>query len=260
LGGDNVSVNGIFLPANFAIQHARRCCVPLHASTGMSSWPVRNLGSGVLYAYRGRQYCVFTRHQLQGEIKPWQIHLRLDPGSHALHGGVRYFEFPHPHPLIEEHDLCLLEMPWTLNHRPEGPMFIQATPPTSLGDDDAEHYFAVGYPSKLTQMDASEEDGHNRHIGLTQVRVQASSLTVSPNDLPTLTLMTGEVMLPRCSGNFDGFSGGPVFGVNRQTASLTLRGIVVRGGIDKVSFVPTDWVQKLCDLALEADEVEWEAA
>ena len=102
-------------------------------------------------------------------------------------------------------------------------MFFQATPPTSMEDIDVEIYFAVGYPSTLAKMAMSEDDFRNEHVNLSQVLVWATSLTLRPNDLPMLSLLPGEVMVPKCAGNFDGFSGGPVFGISRRTESLTLR-------------------------------------
>lgn len=260
LGRRHISLNGIYLPANLAVQQARRSCVPLHASRDNPAWPVRNMGSGVLYTYRGRQFCVFTRHQLGRDILPSQLYVRLTPGSHALHGGARFIKSPRPHPGLEEHDLCLLEMPWTVGRTVEGPMFFQATPPTSMEDIDVEIYFAVGYPSTLAKMAMSEDDFRNEHVNLSQVLVWATSLTLRPNDLPMLSLLPGEVMVPKCAGNFDGFSGGPVFGISRRTESLTLRGIIIRGGHDKLFFASTEWAQRLCDVALTEPEVERIAA
>jgi hypothetical protein len=128
-----------------------------------------------------------------------------------------------------------------------------------MGDGDTELYFAIGYPSRLTRMEMSEE-WRSKHIHLSQVLVWATSLVLQPNDLPKLHLLTGDIMLPKCAGNFDGFSGGPVFGINRRTATIALRGIIIRGGHDKLFFVPIEWAQRLCDIALEQPEIEHEAA
>ena len=73
-------------------------------------------------------------------------------------------------------------------------------------------------------------------------------------------LMTGKVMSAHCGGDFDGFSGGPVFGVGIRTRLLSLRGIVIRGGIDKLFFARSHWIDDVCDKALQLTAVEEFAA
>ncbi len=75
-----------------------------------------------------------------------------------------------------------------------------------------------------------------------------------------LVIPPGKVMLPRCKGDYDGFSGGPVFGLSTATRSIELRGVIIRGGIDKLFFAPVDWVQRLCEVALARPQIEQIAA
>ena len=63
-------------------------------------------------------------------------------------------------------------------------------------------------------------------------------------------------MGPKCQGDFDGFSGAPVFGISVEVRVIELRGIVLRGGNDKPFFASIDWVHKLCDIALERPKIE----
>ena len=86
------------------------------------------------------------------------------------------------------------------------PLFFAATPPTSMATDGSEAYFVIGYPSRLTQF-AVADDGHSEGIAMSQVLVWASTLVLRRDDLPKLELLPGKVMLSRCSGDFDGFSG-----------------------------------------------------
>jgi hypothetical protein len=129
-----------------------------------------------------------------------------------------------------------------------------------MSTDGTETYFAIGYPTRLTQIATAQDDGASEAIAMSQVLVWASNLVLRRGDLPRLELMPGNVMLPRCSGDFDGFSGGPVFSVNSRTMAIELRGIVIRGGTDKLFFGSTEWVQKLCHLALSQPQIEKVAA
>jgi hypothetical protein len=259
LGLRHVSLNGLLLPANVAVQQARRCCVALHTNTNFESWPIGNRGTGVLYAYGGRQFCIFTRHQLMGISDPSQVVLRLNGNGRSFFSGGRFVEFPQLECGPEEHDVCLLELPWKIARSHGSPLFFKATPVTSMATDGSERYFAIGYPSKLTQHEVNDE-GVSKGIALSQVIVWASQLVLQPDDLPKLQLIPGKVMLPKCSGNYDGFSGGPVFGVNQGTRAIELRGIVIRGGIDKLFFASIEWVQKLCEICLTQPRIEPTAA
>jgi hypothetical protein len=259
LGLRHVSLNGLFLPANLAVQQARRCCVALRTSTDFGAWPITNRGTGVLYAYGGRQFCVFTRHQLGRDAHPSQVVLRLTGKERSFYSGGRFVEYTQLKCGPEEHDLCLVELPWTIERSSGSPLFFAATPPTRMATDGSEIYFAIGYPSKLTQLEVTD-DGASEGIALSQVLVWASQLILRRGDLPKLELVPGEVMLPRCSGDYDGFSGGPVFSVNSETRAIELRGIIIRGGIDKLFFASIEWVQKLCDICLTQPQIESIAA
>jgi hypothetical protein len=259
LGRRHVSLNGLHLPANLAVQQARRCCVSLHVRTNFAHWPIGNRGSGVLYAYGGRQFCVFTRHQLGRDACPSQVVLRLTRREDSFYSGGRFVEFPRLCNGPEEHDLCLIELPWTIKRTAASPLFFEATSLTSMATDGSEPYFVIGYPSRLTQF-AITDGGATEGIAMSQVMVWASNLILQRGNLPKLELLPGKVMLPRCSGDFDGFSGAPVFSVNSDTMAIELRGIVIRGGIDKLFFASIEWVHKLCDIALSQPQIEPAAA
>ena len=162
--------------------------------------------------YGGRQFCVFTRHQLGRDAHPSQVVLRLTGKERSFYSGGRFVEYTQLKCGPEEHDLCLVELPWTIERSSGSPLFFAATPPTRMATDGSEIYFAIGYPSKLTQLEVTD-DGASEGIALSQVLVWASQLILRRGDLPKLELVPGEVMLPRCSGDYDGFSGGPVFSV-----------------------------------------------
>jgi hypothetical protein len=258
IGSRHASLNGLLLPANLAVQQARRCCVALHVKTNFDAWPVGNCGSGVLYRFSGRRFCIFTRHQLRSaNVHPAMVMLRLTESERRFFSGGRYIEFPDVDDRQEEHDLCALELPWSFDKPGASSLFFDAANQAPLNTDGSELCFAIGYPSKLTKMlgeDTSEG------IALSQVLVWATSIKLAANDLPMLELMPGVVMGPLCSGDFDGFSGGPVFSLNSNTQRIELRGITIRGGIDKLFFVPTDCVQKLCEVAMSYPRISAVAA
>lgn len=258
LGSRHVEFNGLHLPGNTAVGRARLACVPLHAKTGNEYWPITNMGSGILYARKGRNFVVFTKHQLQKWIRPSDVVVRLGGAATArLNHGARFLHFADVEFGPEEFDVCAIEMPWRLPLGANVPLFLNSRPSTNLSEDDTEKFFAVGYPSKLTRIDG---DLKFEHIGLTQVLVWASGIVLNQSDLPMLTLMQGKVMIPQCDGDFDGFSGGPVFGVSMRTRLLTLRGIIIRGGIDKLFFAPLHWIDDVCDKALQMPALDVFAA
>lgn len=148
-------------------------------------------------------------------------------------------------------------MPW---HLPVGegvPTFVRSVPLTTLPEDGSEIYFAVGYPSRLTRIDGEMSA---EHFGLTQVLTWARRIVVKRNDLPMLELLPGEVLLERCGGNLDGFSGGPIFGVGKRNKLLRLHGIVIRGAVDKLFFAPIQWIDAVCDKAVAEPAIEEFAA
>jgi hypothetical protein len=257
LGSRHVSFNNLHLPANLAVQQARRSCMPLHVSTGLDSWPIGNRGTAFLYAYRKRHFCVLTRHQLAKDFHPSQVFIRLTNSEHSLYSGVRFIEFPKSAFGPEEFDLCAIEMPWNLRTQIGCPTFFKARPLTPLVADGSERHFTIGFPSRLTKLTGEE---CSKGIALSQVIVWADGLTQNRNDLPMLKLVPGLVMGPKCEGDFDGFSGGPVFGINARSRTIEFRGIALRGGGNKLFFATTDWVHKLCDIGLQLPQIDMVAA
>jgi hypothetical protein len=258
IGSRHASINGFFLPVQQAVQQARKSCVALHVQTGWEDWPIGNMGSGVLYRYRGRSFCVFTRHQLLSQkTLPSQVLLRLTSCEKRLFSGGRFVEFPKHDCGPEEHDLCALELPWTFDNCYDQAVFFDARSASPMSDDGSQLYFVIGYPSRLTRMLGEMK---SEGMALSQMLVWASQLVLQQGELPKIELMPGNIMLPICKGDFDGFSGGPVFSVNSQTQDIDLRGVVIRGGVDKLYFAPLGWVNRLCDFALSRPQIEPVAA
>lgn len=258
IGWRHVEFNGLLLPANGAVQRARSACVPLHAKNADPNWPISNMGCGFLYLRKGRKLVVFTRHQLGKDKHPSQVMIRLGPVTAArLNGGARFFQFPALEYGPEEFDVCAIEMPWRLPILKGVPTFIRSVSVSPIADDGSEIYFAVGYPSRLTKIDGEMSA---EHFGLTQVLTWARCVVLKRGDLPMLELLPGEVLLERCSGDLDGFSGGPVFGVGKKTKVLSLRGVIIRGAVDKLFFASTDWIDDVCDKALTHPALEEVAA
>lgn len=248
IGTRHVLLNGLWLPANLAAQQVRRACVSLHANTGNLDWPSSNLGSAFLYRYRGRQFCVFSRHQISGDWRPEQLCVHLANDRSRLFSGGRLVQFLPSVEQREEHDLCAMEMPWRLQAEHYSPMWFEATgdEPSSIAGGDP--MFCVGYPSKLNQIDGDEKC---TGVHLSQVLVWGESFGGDNGGLPSLALEAGAVMVPKCEGDFDGFSGSPVFGINLRRHGLEFRGIVIRGGHPRLFFIPASWVNRLCDYAFD---------
>jgi hypothetical protein len=245
LGSRFASINGIWLPANQAIVEARRSVVSLHSITGDENWPTRNLGTAFLYQALGRRFCVFTRHQVQDVSSPDHLCVHLSSNRSRLFPGTKYINF---YGTREEDDLCVLEMPRLPPDLGNGsPLWFQDQG-ASTARDVCEKFFVIGYPSKLAEL--SGED-RCEGIALSQVLVWSDSLTATPSQLPMLSIPPGLVMLPRCGGDYDGFSGAPVFGLSASQRIIRFLGIVIRGGRDRLFFIPTPHVNYLCQVALQ---------
>lgn len=259
LGVRHVLLNGLWLPGNFAVQQCRRMCVPIHLVTGDAAWPLSIRGTGFLYSIFGRQFCIFTKHQLGRDFEASQVYLKLtdDRDHRTLHGGTCLVEFPKDDDR-EEYDLCAIEMPWSVEAGPDTRVFFIARDTVPPSCNEADKFFALGYPSTLTQMHGVE---CSERIEMAQVLVWAECVIESASTLPMLKLLEcSEVMSPRCGGNFDGFSGGPVFSVNTRSRAIEFRGIVIRGGRDKLFFASSTWVNKLGQLALQRPRFRMMAA
>ena len=263
LGLRHVEFNGIHLPVESAVQQARRTCLPLHALDHGIDRAVYNRGSAFLYLYRGRQFCVFTRHQMSNDKTPSQVCLRLTADDRKLNSRARFVRFPDiANEAREEFDLCALEMPWLIESHSNAPTYYRARPSESISLDRLGQFFAMGYPYKLTTsvLDEASETYKPLSIHMSQVAVWADVLTSKPNDLLMLKLRPGIVMGPECRGDFDGFSGGPVFEVNRRSLAVEFLGITIRGGGDKLFFAHSAWVDALCDRAFNYVPIKLVAA
>jgi hypothetical protein len=257
LGSRHISFNGLWLPANVAVQQVRRACVSLHANTFDRNWPSSNLGSAFLYRYRGRQFCLFSKHQLSKNWNGDQVCVHLANDRSRLFTGGRLIEFSRGEGAREEYDLCALEMPWRLPVQLNAPIWFEAKTGELRSFDELEVAFTIGYPSKLTEIDGEEQcEG----VHLSQVLVWAEKAIGEPGRLSVLQLLPGAVMVPQCFGDFDGFSGSPVFGINIATRAIEFLGIVIRGGYPRLFFVPLTWVHRLCEIGLREPAIDLTAA
>ena len=248
LGNRHVQLNGLYLPANLAVQQCRRTCVPLHLTTGDEAWPIINRGTTFLYRVFGRRFCIFTRHQLGTDSDASRVFIRLTDDGRKLNGGARFVYF-HSDGQREEHDLCAVEIPWVLDNGPDVRKFYEAHDGVPAMTNEADRLFALGYPTKLTQMRGEER---SEHIAMSQVLVWADHIDGDGSDLPMMRLREDSmVMRPRCGGDYDGFSGGPVFSISTESYAVEFRGIILRGGHDKLFFATAPWVNSLCRLALQ---------
>jgi hypothetical protein len=124
-------------------------------------------------------------------------------------------------------------------------MFYEAIDTPTDRNPDREHFFAFGYPSKLSSWDISDKTDA---VDLSQVQVDGQY--VPPEyGLLALKINVGPVMEKRCEGNFDGFSGGPVFSIHADHRTIRFEGITMRGGNGYLRFAPASWVASLCNAA-----------
>lgn len=244
-GSRFASINGIWLPANQAVSETRRSVVSLHSVTSDENWPTRNLGTAFLYQVLGRRFCVFTRHQIRDVFSPNHLCIHLSSNRSRLFTGGRFVQCDG---MREEDDLCVLEMPLLPpEFGNDSPLWFQDQG-GSTQRDVCEKFFTVGYPSKLTELSGEDKcEG----VALSQVLVWADSLRLAPGQLPMLGIPPGLVMVPRCGGDYDGFSGAPVFGLSARQRVIRFLGLVVRGGRDRLFFIPTPHIDQICLMALQ---------
>lgn len=257
LGLRHLSLNGLFLPANLAVQQTRRTCVSLHIVNDDPDWPVSNRGTAFLYWYRGRRFGVFSWHQVK-DRDPEKICVQLTNEGGRLFSGCRITRFRARDSDIEEHDLCAIEFPASIPVDPAGPLFFNARTTTPPGDGETEECFCIGYPSTLTEMAG---DYRVEAMSVAQVLVWADEVSRPAKGLHMLRLGgESQVMQPRCQGNYDGFSGGPVFAASTISRAIEFRGTILRGGHDRLFYVPAPWIDRLCDIALREEPLNSMAA
>lgn len=243
IGSRYIAFNGLFLPLEETFCRVRQTAVSIHFATGVENWPIANAGTGFLYQFCGRRFCILTRHQLINGFDPGQIAIKLTSDERRLFSGGRIVSFPSAYHGSEEADLVALELPWAYQNLITAPIFYDASTADCVMQR-GEQLCAIGFPSGLTEIYGDEEcEG----IGTSQVMTWGVRGT--DGGLPSLCMSESRVMRPRCKGDFDGFSGAPVYGVNSHTRKMTFRGIVIRGGRDTLYFTPHEWVDFLCEKA-----------
>jgi hypothetical protein len=246
MGSRFVSLNGLHLPGNTAVEMVRRACTPLWMRNPDSSFPFSFRGSAFLYRVRGVSYCVFTRHQARGyALDDVSISLRDD--SSIMQNAATYIGY-HDDGTSERFDLCAMIVPpgTITRHMDRSVMFYEATEVPTDRNADKEHFFAFGYPSKLSRWECSEK---TQTINLSQVRVDGEYVAQDENwyGLPGLKIDVGPVMGVECEGDFDGFSGGPVFSIHVDYRAVRFEGITMRASNSYLLFAPASWVGRLCD-------------
>lgn len=252
VGRRYVEFNGLHLPANQALLAARRTSVSIHFWTGDKNWPVANAGSGFLYRLGKRHFCVLSRHQIHSGFSPTQLVIKLTKDPRRLQSGARAISFPSEYHDLEETDLLAVELPWIVRPQDSDVTFYKHTSPANEDELKLERLCAIGFPNGLIKVSGDERCEGTQ---LSQVLVWGSAAP-DVNGLPMLKISESMIMRPLCKGNFDGFSGAPVFGVNEVARTLRFRGIIIRGSHDKLFFTPSQWISKLCSLAFGLPPVE----
>ncbi|MBS0269764.1 MAG: hypothetical protein JSS54_12395 [Proteobacteria bacterium] len=243
IGSQHIAFNGLFLPLNETFMRARQTAVSVHFSTGVEGWPISNGGTGFLYQFCGRRFCILTRHQLINGFSPEKIVIKLTSDARRLFSGGRIISFPPSYHETEEADLLALELPWVCQNSEYVPIFYDAAT-VDFEEAAREQLCAIGFPSRLTVISGCEECE-----GIATSQVMTWGVRGDDSSLPSLCILDSRVMRPRCDGNFDGFSGAPVYGVNPSNKRMTFRGIVIRGGHGTLYFTPREWVDFLCEKA-----------
>jgi len=246
MGSRFISLNGLHLPANTAVEMVRRACTPLWMRNHDPTFPFTFRGSAFLYSARGVSYCVFTRHQARGYLLD-DVSISLRGDTSIMQNGAKYIGY-HDDGATERFDLCAMIVPPQTIERymDRSVMFYEAADVPTDRDADREHLFAFGYPSKLSRWDCSEKI---HAIDLSQVRVDGDYVPPERSwfGLPGMKINIGEVMGGDCQGDFDGFSGGPVFSIHADYRVIRFEGITMRGGNGSLEFAPASWVARLCD-------------
>jgi hypothetical protein len=130
-------------------------------------------------------------------------------------------------------------------NRENGTLFFDSSPAPPAQSSDDEMFFAFGYPSRLNTLLCTDKI---EAVELSQVRVDGSWLPPrSQDELHGLKINLGLVVSGTCAGDFDGFSGGPVFSVHYRRKAVELKGVIMRGGGGLLYFAPAAWIDSLCD-------------
>lgn len=241
IGLRHVELNGIYLPASLAADRVRHAAVALYTKTDGAWSQIGQSGSAFLYEYRGRRFCVFTKHQL-AHSEPSKVYINLASDPHTLHSGGRFIpgiDFG----IGDEGDLCAIEMPWTLPKTNLGAsVFFRSRPPAPVMTSS--RLFVVGFPSELRHFEGNEVC---EQIHLNQVRSYLVSCDWDEDGHHVGNLLGGGLLDTKAHGNLDGFSGAPVFAISAITRAIEFCGIVTRGGNGIIRFVDQRFVDQLCE-------------
>ena len=246
IGSRYTAVNGLHLPANQAVAYLRGCCTPMWARNHISAYPFSFRGSSFLYRRRGQHYAIFTSHQV-GQWKMDDMSISLQHDSKIIQNGSSYIGYSDGAQTHEGYDLCamVLARAAILRNKDHETLFFNSMEAPRAEGGDNEHFFALGYPSQLVDLECTDKI---ESVDLSQVRVVGSWVAPASSDsLHGLHIQLGMVMAGRCGGNFDGFSGGPVFSIHAARKIIEFRGIVIRGGGPALYFAPTHWIDAMCD-------------
>jgi hypothetical protein len=239
-----VSVNGILLPGNKAVDYVRGCCTPIWGRAADPRFNCEFRGSSVLCELGGNFFCVFTAHQLKTSDRtrmPNEMYLSLGRADGPLVSGSAYLFYENGQEFSDYCDLCaLLIAPSTVaRHKGASTVFIRV-PVFQTELCGREYAFALGYPHRLIEYTISdiECDDINDHINMPQLRVRGAIRSQSC-DPPYLSIDAGAVLRDKCYNDLAGFSGGPIFSIHAKHRVVEFRGISVRAGADLIRFIPT---------------------
>jgi hypothetical protein len=254
LGTRFVSVNGIYLPGNKAINYLRGCCAPIWGYNFDPRFQYSLKGASVLCERKGNLFCLFAAHQLKdsgGERSPDQIFVSLRETGGPLIRGSGCLLFRSSGRFSEYHDVCAMLLPaWLVEkHKDRNALFIKLRNETPEADG-SEYAFALGYPHKMAEFVTAEQaDGEYgfEEVHINQLRVHGAIGEGRIFDLPYLQLYPGDIVKDICNYDLSGFSGGPVFSIHRRHKTAEFRGMVVTAGKDRIRYVPTDAITEFLD-------------
>ncbi len=233
----------------------RLSVVPAKIRTDAPGWEVGWTGTGFLARFEGRQFCLMSRHQLgpynkDFVVSPEAISIQLDRTSNTNYTGSRITwrlaldEFH-----ADNHDVLAIEMPWKVDALgcPD-PFFnwhILSAPPNLESDC----LVVVGYPTALRVLDIDDETGQLKSVTDNQLLLEVKSLAIETSALWVAEVDCPVEFVSKLAGNFDGFSGAPVFSFSMRDGQYRFVGMVVRGGHGVIRVLPAPWIAHLLEEA-----------
>jgi hypothetical protein len=249
LGCTHLRFNGVYQPWKMAVERLRSAVVPILVRTRNDGWPQDTRGTGFLLQKSGRRFCIFTKHQLlqhieHAAVEPGDIYLPLGEGFDTLYSGGRYTERLSPTDPADDGQFIAIEVSSPTADKDKIKNFFEASPANFTEPAVENTTFVIGYPSILTEI-MIDDVGTLKSLSHRQYLARAASFEKRAGSLGILRLRVGDELTAETKGNFDGFSGAPVFSVRMQSQSIEFLGLVARGGNGYFYVAPRQWVEEL---------------